>query len=190
MPLDLRETAAYLAKRIHLAGGDSLNVFTREAVQAIHHGAGGIPRLINVISDNALVNGFAAGQRPVGRDIIRDVCLDFDLPVLAAPANRRAVGSGGSADAPTETATTAATSSDACPSGAGAAVTASPPLATLRIDHGHATAAPPGILTGVRVIPIGSAPPAAPVAEPQEHASLLRRWLRWPLSLFTSRERA
>ncbi len=80
-PLDLRETAAYLAKRIHLAGGDSLNVFTREAVEAVHYGSGGIPRLINVICDNALVNGFAAGQRPVGRDVIRDVCLDFDLPV-------------------------------------------------------------------------------------------------------------
>jgi general secretion pathway protein A len=84
VPLDLRETAAYLAKRIQLAGGDSLNLFTREAVTAIHHGSGGIPRLINVISDNALVNGFAAGVRPVGQDIIRDVCLDFDLPVLSA----------------------------------------------------------------------------------------------------------
>jgi general secretion pathway protein A len=79
-PLDLRETAAYIAKRIRLAGGDSLRLFTREAVEAVYEGSGGIPRLINVICDNALVNGMAANEQPVGQDTIREVCADFDLP--------------------------------------------------------------------------------------------------------------
>jgi general secretion pathway protein A len=180
-PLDLRETAAYLAKRIHLAGGDSLNVFTREAVEAVHHGSGGIPRLINVICDNALVNGFAAGQRPVGRDIIRDVCLDFDLPVRPDPP----ADAPAPVVAPTPVAVTAgATLVQAQPPSPAPMRHAAPPA--------DPVAPPPGIFSGARVIPIGAAPSApSPVSTiAPEHASWLRRLLRWPLTLFTSRERA
>jgi hypothetical protein len=35
--------------------------------------------LISVICDNALVSGFAADCRPVGSQIVEDVCRDFDL---------------------------------------------------------------------------------------------------------------
>jgi hypothetical protein len=35
--------------------------------------------LISVICDNALISGFAADRRPVTRDIVEDVCRDFDL---------------------------------------------------------------------------------------------------------------
>jgi general secretion pathway protein A len=78
-PLDLRETAAYIAGRISIAGGDGSTLFTREAIEVIHQCSGGIPRTISVICDNALVSGFAADQRPVGRDIVCEVCKDFDL---------------------------------------------------------------------------------------------------------------
>jgi general secretion pathway protein A len=83
-PLTLTETAAYLATRIRLAGGDPASVFSRDAVMAIHQASRGIPRTISVISDNALLNGFAADQRPVGAGIVREVCADFDLPVSDA----------------------------------------------------------------------------------------------------------
>ena len=78
-PLDPRETAEYIAGRIRVAGGSSVSVFTRQAVDAVFQGSGGIPRLISVICDNALVSGFAADRRPVSRDIVEDVCRDFDL---------------------------------------------------------------------------------------------------------------
>ena len=64
-------------------------VFTRQAVDSIYDRSGGIPRLISVICDNALISGFAADRRPVGRDIVEDVCRDFDLASKApsiAPA--------------------------------------------------------------------------------------------------------
>ena len=39
-----------------------------------------------MIADNALLGGFAAGQRPVGSQIIRDVCRDFDIAsAMSAP---------------------------------------------------------------------------------------------------------
>jgi general secretion pathway protein A len=77
--LDARETAEYIAGRIRVAGGNSVLVFTRQAVEAVFEGSGGIPRLISVICDNALISGFAADRRPVSRDIVDDVCRDFDL---------------------------------------------------------------------------------------------------------------
>ena len=44
-----------------------------------------------MIADNALLGGFAAGQRPVGSQIVRDVCRDFDI-ASAMGAPEHAVG--------------------------------------------------------------------------------------------------
>jgi len=78
-PLDLPDTAAYIASRIRTAGGDPANIFTREAVTLIHEHSRGLPRVISVICDNALTSGFALDQRPVDGDVVREVCRDFDL---------------------------------------------------------------------------------------------------------------
>ena len=85
-PLDLRETAAYIAARLRSAGGDGRDVFTREAVVAIHEQSRGIPRTISVIGDNALINGFAVGRRPVGHDLVMEACRDLDFNQDPAPA--------------------------------------------------------------------------------------------------------
>ena len=39
----------------------------------------GIPRTINVICNNALIAGFARGERPVGRQLVSEVCDHLDL---------------------------------------------------------------------------------------------------------------
>jgi general secretion pathway protein A len=78
-PLDLSESAAYVASRIRAAGGEPFKLFSREAITAIHHAARGIPRTISVICDNTLLSGFALSQQPVTRDLVLEVCRDFDL---------------------------------------------------------------------------------------------------------------
>lgn len=89
-PLDLRDTAAYIAARVRIAGGNADLLFTRDAVIAIHNHSRGIPRLTSVICDNALVSGFASDTKPVGRDLIVEVCRDFEFAErsvgAAAPA--------------------------------------------------------------------------------------------------------
>lgn len=92
-PLTLPETVGYLAGRIQAAGGTGRQVFTREAVVLIHERSGGIPRIISVIADNALLSGFAMEQRPVSSQLVLDVCRDFDIagpeqpaPVTESPA--------------------------------------------------------------------------------------------------------
>jgi type II secretory pathway predicted ATPase ExeA len=80
-PLNLRETMGYIAGRVRIAGGNCESVFTRDAMELVHHGSRGIPRTISVICDNALVNGFAANQTPVDWEVVAEVCRDFEFSI-------------------------------------------------------------------------------------------------------------
>jgi general secretion pathway protein A len=85
-PLTPQETAAYVVGRIRAAGGVAAEVFTRQAVTMMHERAQGLPRTISVIADNALLGGYAAGQRPVSAELVAEICRDFDIakPVITA----------------------------------------------------------------------------------------------------------
>jgi general secretion pathway protein A len=85
-PLELSETAAYVASRIRTAGGQASNLFTREAVRLIHEFSRGIPRTISVMCDNALLSGMALGRQPVDSEVVNEVCRDFDLQATAESA--------------------------------------------------------------------------------------------------------
>jgi type II secretory pathway predicted ATPase ExeA len=78
-PFTLEETASYISARVRVAGGDARRLFTREAVILIHERSLGIPRVINVLCDNALVTGFAVGRQPADRACVVEVLRDFDL---------------------------------------------------------------------------------------------------------------
>jgi general secretion pathway protein A len=85
--LSRAETETYIRGRIQAAGGSGADVFTAEAMALVHEGARGLPRTINVIADNALLGGFAAGRRPVDGAIVREVCGDFDIPLSVPSAS-------------------------------------------------------------------------------------------------------
>lgn len=57
-PLDARETGHYLRHRWRVAGGQKFP-FEAKAVQRLHQRSGGIPRLLNVIAERALLAGYA-----------------------------------------------------------------------------------------------------------------------------------
>ncbi|MGK7294827.1 MAG: AAA family ATPase, partial [Candidatus Wenzhouxiangella sp. M2_3B_020] len=57
-PLGAKETAAYVRHRIQIAGGARCP-FTERALRTLHHVSGGVPRLINIIADRALMAGYA-----------------------------------------------------------------------------------------------------------------------------------
>jgi len=105
-PMSLQETADYIAGRIRIAGGDAPRLFTREAVSEIHSRARGLPRLVSVICDNALVTGFAGGVWRIDRAIVLDVCRDFDFlnPPVPMPVVGESSPSNG-APSPDRTAT-------------------------------------------------------------------------------------
>ncbi len=94
-PLDFEETASYIAKRIRRAGGSPADIFTRGAVEVVYGAAGGIPRTINVLCDNAMLGGMAAQVKPVTSDVVMEVCRDFDLAAEGSEADlERADGHG------------------------------------------------------------------------------------------------
>ena len=78
-PFDLAETVMYIRNRVRVAGGDAVQMFTRDAIQVIHESSRGIPRSISVICENALVGAFAENQKPVTRALVQEVCDQFDL---------------------------------------------------------------------------------------------------------------
>jgi type II secretory pathway predicted ATPase ExeA len=83
--LSRSDTAAYIAGRLRIVGGSPIEIFTREAVETIHAASGGIPRVINVICDNALIGGYAAQVKPVSRAVVEEICRDFDVRNAANP---------------------------------------------------------------------------------------------------------
>jgi general secretion pathway protein A len=84
-PLDLHWTASYIAARLQVAGGVPAAVFTKDAVTAIYEASRGIPRIIGVICENALLAGYAAHRKPVDKATVADVCRDLDLSADGRP---------------------------------------------------------------------------------------------------------
>jgi general secretion pathway protein A len=74
-PLDPKEVAKYIAFRLE-AVGSRRSLFTEEACALIATASGGIPRMINVLCDTALVYGFAGDRTVVGQDIVKEVIAD------------------------------------------------------------------------------------------------------------------
>lgn len=70
--LTLQETQAYINHRLLIAQCDH-QVFDQLAIEQIYKYSGGIPRLINVLSDNALVYGYALNRNNIGGDVILDI---------------------------------------------------------------------------------------------------------------------
>jgi len=77
-PLSFKETKEYIEKRLRIAGATE-PIFTERAIKEIYRRSGGIPRLINILCDNALLNGFALDQKVVDEKSVREVSTDLHL---------------------------------------------------------------------------------------------------------------
>jgi len=74
-PLEKNEVRQYIFHRLSVAGGAGDITFTDEAIEKIFEYSGGIPRLINLACDKALLAGFVAETKSINRDIIeKSVC--------------------------------------------------------------------------------------------------------------------
>jgi general secretion pathway protein A len=85
-PLDAAQTHAYVLSRLERAGAAPASpVFSPEALERIYEYSRGIPRVINTLCENSMVNAFAREQRPVSPEIISDVAADFRLTPPSLP---------------------------------------------------------------------------------------------------------
>lgn len=73
--LEYRDVFDYVHHRLQIAGGDP-SLFEEAAIDVVYTYSGGVPRLINMLCDLALVYGYA-GQRPViSADVVEEVARD------------------------------------------------------------------------------------------------------------------
>ena len=73
------ETAGYIADRLRVAGSDGTVIFTPEAIDAVQQYSRGIPRVINLLCEHALISGFVDQKRPIQPETIAEVAREFDL---------------------------------------------------------------------------------------------------------------
>jgi type II secretory pathway predicted ATPase ExeA len=77
-PLDSRETTAYVLERLRI-GGSTRTIFSPDALAAIHEVSGGIPRIINLVCENALINAYADQASPIPASIVTAIGEEFRL---------------------------------------------------------------------------------------------------------------
>jgi len=97
-PLDPEETANYINHRLRRASLGATLEFPRDATDVIHARSRGIPRIVNVICDAALVFGYAEERRQIDLPLIREVLTELEttgiLPRAASPEPVAAVAGG------------------------------------------------------------------------------------------------
>lgn len=102
-PLAADEVGPYIQHRWAIAGGKGAP-FSAEAVASIGQVTHGIPRLINVTCDNALIEAFADESGMVEAHHVNVVCRDLQLflpvPQVPAPAPQRAAAPQATAPVP------------------------------------------------------------------------------------------
>ena len=82
-PLAPAETAAYIRHRLSVVGG-APEIFDDMACAAAHYFAGGVPRLINLLCDQALIYGYSEDLTTITYQTIADVAADRQKSGLSA----------------------------------------------------------------------------------------------------------
>jgi len=73
--LDEEDTCAYIAHRTSVAGAEE-DVFTEDASKLVYKYSGGIPRLINLLCDTAMVYGFADQLAVIDEDLVAEMIIE------------------------------------------------------------------------------------------------------------------
>ena len=83
-PLTDEESQAYIEFRLSKAGSSSSSVFTRGALREIVKRSGGIPRMLNILCDSALITGLGYQKKPVTVAIVHEIIGDLEGKIRAA----------------------------------------------------------------------------------------------------------
>jgi general secretion pathway protein A len=79
-PLEPKEVGAFVQHRLKVAGSEK-TIFTQDAIKEIYGFSEGIPRLINIICDHALLTGFAYGRKKIDKAIVAECSDELYMPI-------------------------------------------------------------------------------------------------------------
>jgi len=77
-PLDRKETETYIDHRLKIAGATE-NLFTSDAMRDIFFFSGGLPRLINITCDHALLIGYSKELKQIDDGVIAECRRDLKI---------------------------------------------------------------------------------------------------------------
>lgn len=75
LPLDRNEIDKYIGHRLSVAGSTNSVNFNKEAIEEIYKHSQGIPRLINILCDKALLDAFTRETKSINREMIKE-CIE------------------------------------------------------------------------------------------------------------------
>src|SRR6202789_2626387 len=94
--MTLEETRGCIQHRLRVAGAQDDALFTLEAMDSAHFYSRGIPRIINLLCEQALFKAYRSGIRPVSAAMIEDASREFqfdgDRPVAPPLKADEAIG--------------------------------------------------------------------------------------------------
>lgn len=79
-PLEPKEVGAFVQHRLKVAGCEK-EIFDPGAIKEIYGFSEGIPRLINIICDHALLTGFAYGRNTIDKAIVAECADELYMPI-------------------------------------------------------------------------------------------------------------
>ena len=88
-PLDRDSVAAYIAHRLTIAGATASVSFSSDAIDAVHRFSSGIPRLINLICDRALLAGFSVHAPRITGEHVTHAANGLDIGPASYMAKAR-----------------------------------------------------------------------------------------------------
>jgi general secretion pathway protein A len=86
-PLDIEEVGEFLRYRLKVAGTDK-EIFDDSAIKVIHDFSKGIPRLINIVCDHALLTAYAQGINTVHGEIVTECARELHMPIKKVSGER------------------------------------------------------------------------------------------------------
>lgn len=90
-PLSRSEAASYVNHRLKVAGANG-EIFSSAALREVHRLSGGIPRIMNVICDRALLGAFTQEQHRIGPGMVREAASEVSGQAVNPPWMKLLVG--------------------------------------------------------------------------------------------------
>ena len=90
---DENNTYKYIRYRLRVAGKNTGYIFTKDALKKIYLYTNGVPRIINILCDNALLIGYGMKKKKINKEIIdeaiRDMSQSFYIDQLREPIAKK-----------------------------------------------------------------------------------------------------
>jgi MSHA biogenesis protein MshM len=77
-PLTRKNVADYIQHRLRIAGLGNVNIFSGSAIKAMHYYSRGIPRLVNILANKAMLAAYGKGLSLIGAKEVYLAALDTE----------------------------------------------------------------------------------------------------------------